>query len=1829
MAAKKGESVWLSDPEEGFLPATLLGSLDDAGASVELPDGSTRALTADERSKAHKVDGENLRAWSDMLNFGDLSEPPLLHNLRLRFADDEIYTSVGDILVALNPFQALPIYDGDRIARYMQGGASNDEKHVFLTADAAYGDLRRSGGDQAVLISGESGAGKTETMKRVLQYLAACSAAGPAGLGAGGHSSLEDQILATNPLTEAFGNAKTVHNNNSSRFGKWTELGFDGKGSIVGASITNYLLEKARVAFQSDGERNYHAFYQVVGAGATPGTERKSLEEFRYLTQSSAKTVEGIDDASDYADMVRALETLMPDVKRDVLEVTTACLHLGSCTFEAEATGKDIGEACKVVRDGHFDHFVKLSRCDADELASSLVQRRLGTGRRSVVFVKFGDVEAGAVRDAVAKGLYGALFDNLITRLNASLAHSGASNDAKKGRAIGVLDIFGFECFAVNSFEQLCINYCNEKLQNFFTHHIFHVEQQAYAKEGVDVSAIEFVDNSNTLDTLDKGHKSVYGILDEELHVPRGSDAGFLDKTMAAFGGKKSDNVVKRPKGSKSRDSFEVVHFAGTVCYLTTGFLEKNRDELFARGGPPDGSPKRDRASSSGGKKLSLGAQFRNQLHQLTDRMRECAPNFVRCVKTNKPKKPSLFEGNLVLRQLRYSGLLEVCRVRRAGFPWRLPRDGFVRSYGVLAPLLRNTPKMSPEALFAVVAPKLGDGQMALGKTTIFLKSKRDLDDVLDKALVNFRKRVRDFCLSRVRKMTWTKIFRLFKDVRVALEEEDAFVLDGAVKKFPKLLPFKGAPKHALVVKATKKVGELQKELAVCREIEAVVDGGDEKAIKAVVAKYGQGDVPKGRRGAVAHARKVLASLEEEARLLKAAADALAAADGAGAKAACDALRDLAEACGRSASPTLKALDRALRALDALQKALEDETSSADDVAKAAAAEGLRPSPLADCAKCALARRHLDPATAVDLAAAATTSAAAAAAAKRLPKARSPSVFGDVGRHSRRRGARGRRGKGDVAGRGPRRHPGTSGRRAPRGAERGLRGRRRTLVREAAALAAPGGMADAMGALEAVLRRDDATVEDLERALDAARAAGAEATKPYLRARDLLLAVDAKRSGACDGSDVPRKGDEDDLAKAWPKVGFNLVAAAEKTLSLDAGDVDAAGFKAEGDRVLKKAKAHENAHRAARDLDVAALGRNLRLAREAAVPPRFLRSADAQRALLQHAATLLGGSLRARRTRTLFELGGRAAARRARVRQRRESRRRLRGVRRGGDGAPLGVALRDGPLKALRAAKAGVDDAGVCLRVALEPFHLGDDGWPSGAEEALASACDGARRRGKRRREPSLAEALAEAVAACEADPELRDVRDVRCARRLADGLAALEAVARKCVEGATASSADASAELEAAMARALDEALARAPRGADVDGCRKATQKPLDAKKRADRCRAELGSSASTWRSSRAAARRPSPTRPRAAASSYAANCGFDDRCAEYAAVEEHVHRLRRCDDAGSAVVECERRGDLAGLAVALRRCDVLGLTEENCRPDDAGQGLEDAASLKLNVSRDFAEKGVAALRFARTRVALECLATEAIDEQDVGALRDVAARATRMGLLEETPDAPRHRTNSSGHLVLEQPRKVDVGFPSRHLRPTRLGLDDDLDEMGSAATDATTWRGWGAVVRALRDLEAQAALKKADPTKSADIERAWRELAELLNVAELGCFYADPRGTEQLDGVTVPEAERCVDSRERRRAALDASVDAFVDVLGSLAANAPQSYGRGPDDSPRGSSVDGPASTDAGDDDDDLPPGWERKVSKSKGGRVYYVHRESRKTRWRKPKRAAVDAE
>ena len=397
----------------------------------------------------------------------------------------------------------------------------------------------------------------------------------------------------------------------------------------------------------------------------------------------------------------------------------------------------------------------------------------------------------------------------------------------------------------------------------------------------------------------------------------------------------------------------------------------------------------------------------------------------------------------------------------------------------------------------------------------------------------------------------------------------------------------------------------------------------------------------------------------------------------------------------------------------------------------------------------------------------------------------------------------------------------------------------------------------------------------------------------------------------------------------------------------------------------------------------------------------------------------------------------------------------------------------------------------------------------------------------------------------------------------------------------------------------------------------------------------------------------------------------------------------------------------------------------------------MEDAASLKLNVSRDFAEKGVAALRFARTRVALECLATEAIDEQDVGALRDVAARATRMGLLEETPDAPRHRTNSSGHLVLEQPRKVDVGVPSRHLRPTRLGLDDDLDEMGSAATDATTWRGWGAVVRALRDLEAQAALKKADPTKSADMfvpsrepggdklkltvkrtttavgrssvlslgesvhlkyvacavssagsvkvklddgafrgdrssahhgmtlagartmgvvlketwrshgpvaalvddlldrlrlprsERAWRELAELLNVAELGCFYADPRGTEQLDGVTVPEAERCVDSRERRRAALDASVDAFVDVLGSLAANAPQSYGRGPDDSPRGSSVDGPASTDAGDDDDDLPPGWERKVSKSKGGRVYYVHRESRKTRWRKPKRAAVEAE
>ncbi|PPD90210.1 hypothetical protein GOBAR_DD12831 [Gossypium barbadense] len=619
--------------------------------------------------------------------------------------------------------------------------------HVFAVADVSYRAMMNEGRSQSILVSGESGAGKTETTKLIMQYLTFVG-----GRAAGDDRTVEQQVLESNPLLEAFGNARTVRNDNSSRFGKFVEIQFDANGRISGAAVRTYLLERSRVVQITDPERNYHCFYQLCASGKD--AEKYKLghpSHFHYLNQSKTYDLEGVSNAEEYMKTRRAMDIvgISHEEQEAIFCTLAAILHLGNVEF---SPGREHDSS--VVKDQkstfHMQMAADLFRCDVNLLLATLCTRTIQTREGSIV--KALDCNAAvASRDALAKTVYARLFDWLVDKINISVGQ-----DPNSRVQIGVLDIYGFECFKHNSFEQFCINFANEKLQQHFNEHVFKMEQDEYKKEEINWSYIEFIDNQDVLDLIEKKPIGIIALLDEACMFPRSTHETFSTKLFQNFRGH-----PRLEKAKFSETDFTVSHYAGKA----NSFLDKNRDYVvvehcnllasskcpFVAGlfpSPPEES------SRSSYKFSSVATRFKQQLQALMETLNSTEPHYIRCVKPNSSNRPQKFENLSILHQLRCGGVLEAVRISLAGYPTRRTYSEFVDRFGLLAPEFMDT-SYDEKRLTEKILQKLNLQNFQLGRTKVFLRAGQIgvLDsrraEVLDMAAKRIQHRLRTFIAHR------------------------------------------------------------------------------------------------------------------------------------------------------------------------------------------------------------------------------------------------------------------------------------------------------------------------------------------------------------------------------------------------------------------------------------------------------------------------------------------------------------------------------------------------------------------------------------------------------------------------------------------------------------------------------------------------------------------------------------------------------------------------------------------------------------------------------------------------------------------------------------------------------------------------------------------------------------------------------------------------------------------------------------------------------------------------------------------------------------------------
>eukprot|EP00928_Gymnodinium_smaydae_P001541 TRINITY_DN1055_c0_g2_i1.p1 TRINITY_DN1055_c0_g2~~TRINITY_DN1055_c0_g2_i1.p1 ORF type:complete len:1702 (-),score=425.04 TRINITY_DN1055_c0_g2_i1:219-5324(-) len=784
----QGTLIWIKDEEEVWKQAEIVTS-NDKEIIVKTADAPNDRITLGPNEPiflrtSDVFTSEGLSVLDDLTQLTHLHEPAVLSSLQNRFDIDKIYTFTGPILIALNPFKSIRgLYEEEVLQHYLS--STEAKPHVFTTSRASYRGICDRMKSQTVLISGESGAGKTETTKFVMKFLAL------AGSVDGQVTSVEKQVLESNPLLEAFGNARTLRNDNSSRFGKFIEMQFEAPGKesqatvmqtgisgarmrLCGARIQTYLLEKVRVCDQQEGERNYHVFYEACAALATLGGGKTynfpqilpkdkvkaevqidlegfgDLSNFAYVTRSTCKTLKDVDDVEMFERRINAMQTIGINHSdmQSIWKVIAMVLNIGNTKFDAPPNNSE-GSMVMKECDQFIQNCCELVGVERKALEYALCNQTRVTRTetiRSPVNVR----TASENRDALARALYGMVFDFVVDNTNKSI---GYKDDVKL--FVGVLDIFGFECFKMNSFEQLCINFTNERLQQFFNQFVFKLEEQIYEREGIPWDPLDFPDNADAVDLLQAKTTGVFSILDEECVVPQGSDQGFVNKLMKAHKGhRRFDEIKTKPSW------FVIKHFAGPVSYCSDTFLDKNKDQLsndlvecmgastnefivrmFNKDPRFHEILHKDAAAveAPGGKKkkkYSVSSEFKDQLSHLMDIVDTTEPHFIRCIKPNPQNLPDLYDRKGVTEQLRYGGVLQVVQVSRAGYPVRINHQEAWDDYRIIASPqvvsgLRHVDdlKVRAQKLLEHLSTELnlpkpthGGAIWAVGKTMVFFK---------------------------------------------------------------------------------------------------------------------------------------------------------------------------------------------------------------------------------------------------------------------------------------------------------------------------------------------------------------------------------------------------------------------------------------------------------------------------------------------------------------------------------------------------------------------------------------------------------------------------------------------------------------------------------------------------------------------------------------------------------------------------------------------------------------------------------------------------------------------------------------------------------------------------------------------------------------------------------------------------------------------------------------------------------------------------------------------------------------------------------------------------
>ncbi|XP_050298493.1 myosin heavy chain, muscle isoform X34 [Anthonomus grandis grandis] len=778
--AKK--SCWVPDDKEGFVLGEIRGTKGDL-VTVGIPGGEEKNF---KKEQVTQVNPPKYEKAEDMSNLTYLNDASVLHNLKQRYYAKLIYTYSGLFCVAINPYKRFPVYT-NRCAKLYRGKRRNEvPPHIFAISDGAYVNMLTNHENQSMLITGESGAGKTENTKKVIAYFATVGASTKKpSEEQQKKGTLEDQVVQTNPVLEAFGNAKTVRNDNSSRFGKFIRIHFGPTGKLAGADIETYLLEKARVISQQSLERSYHIFYQIM-SGSVPGVKdmcllSNNIMDYNFVAQGKT-TIPNVDDGEECRLTDEAFDILgfTQEEKDNIYKITAAVMHMGTMKFkqrgreeQAEPDGMEEGE--KVA---------KLLGVDAPGLYTALVKPRIKVGNEFVTQGRNVNQVSYSV-GAMSKAMFDRLFKFLVKKCNETL-----DTKQKRQHFIGVLDIAGFEIFDYNGFEQLCINFTNEKLQQFFNHHMFVLEQEEYKTEGIDWVFIDFgMDLAACIELIEKP-MGILSILEEESMFPKATDATFVEKLNTNHLGKSPNyQKPKPPKPGQQAAHFTLGHYAGNVPYNITGWLEKNKDplndtvvdlfkkgtnkllcEIFADHPGQSGAPADKGArGKKGGGFATVSSAYKEQLNNLMSTLRATQPHFVRCIIPNELKQPGLIDSHLVMHQLTCNGVLEGIRICRKGFPNRMVYPDFKLRYMILAPATMAAEKEAKEAARKCLEEiGLDADSYRVGHTKVFFRAGvlGQMEELRDERL----SKIVTWMQSWVRGYLSRKEFKKLQEQRLALQ---------------------------------------------------------------------------------------------------------------------------------------------------------------------------------------------------------------------------------------------------------------------------------------------------------------------------------------------------------------------------------------------------------------------------------------------------------------------------------------------------------------------------------------------------------------------------------------------------------------------------------------------------------------------------------------------------------------------------------------------------------------------------------------------------------------------------------------------------------------------------------------------------------------------------------------------------------------------------------------------------------------------------------------------------------------------------------------------------